>query len=129
MEWSTRLRIALGAAKGLAYLHEGCKRCWLVPASLLPINDNNKSSIPHGTMSQLLLCGPAEPESCLTLLAGHPRIIHRDIKSANILLDNKFEAMVDGNSVVCSDYLAPFLRHLIKLPVFCSRSRTSGWPG
>ncbi|CAN6303343.1 unnamed protein product [Urochloa humidicola] len=48
MEWSTRLRIALGSAKGLAYLHEDC----------------------------------------------HPRIIHRDIKSANILLDNNFEAMV-----------------------------------
>uniref|UniRef100_A0A0D9VZN0 non-specific serine/threonine protein kinase n=1 Tax=Leersia perrieri TaxID=77586 RepID=A0A0D9VZN0_9ORYZ len=48
MPWPTRLRIALGAAKGLAYLHEDC----------------------------------------------HPRIIHRDIKSANILLDNNFEAMV-----------------------------------
>lgn len=48
MEWATRLRIALGSAKGLAYLHEDC----------------------------------------------HPRIIHRDIKSANILLDNNFEAMV-----------------------------------
>ncbi|KAF0928876.1 hypothetical protein E2562_010734 [Oryza meyeriana var. granulata] len=48
MPWPTRLRIALGSAKGLAYLHEDC----------------------------------------------HPRIIHRDIKSANILLDNNFEAMV-----------------------------------
>ncbi|KAF8659406.1 hypothetical protein HU200_058618 [Digitaria exilis] len=56
MEWSTRLRIALGAAKGLAYLHEDC----------------------------------------------HPRIIHRDIKSANILLDNNFEAMVDA--VASSDH-------------------------
>uniref|UniRef100_A0A0E0BZC6 non-specific serine/threonine protein kinase n=1 Tax=Oryza meridionalis TaxID=40149 RepID=A0A0E0BZC6_9ORYZ len=48
MEWPTRLRIALGAAKGLAYLHEDC----------------------------------------------HPKIIHRDIKSANILLDARFEAKV-----------------------------------
>lgn len=48
MDWPTRLRIATGSAKGLAYLHEDC----------------------------------------------HPRIIHRDIKAANILLDENFEAMV-----------------------------------
>ncbi|XP_020534657.1 proline-rich receptor-like protein kinase PERK7 isoform X2 [Jatropha curcas] len=48
MDWSTRLKIALGSAKGLAYLHEDC----------------------------------------------HPRIIHRDIKAANILLDFNFEAKV-----------------------------------
>ncbi|KAL8223371.1 hypothetical protein R6Q57_018846 [Mikania cordata] len=48
MEFPTRLKIALGAAKGLAYLHEDC----------------------------------------------HPKIIHRDIKAANILLDFSFEAKV-----------------------------------
>uniref|UniRef100_A0A0E0GII5 non-specific serine/threonine protein kinase n=1 Tax=Oryza nivara TaxID=4536 RepID=A0A0E0GII5_ORYNI len=48
MEWPTRLKIALGAAKGLAYLHEDC----------------------------------------------HPKIIHRDIKASNILLDFKFESKV-----------------------------------
>ncbi|KAK7410359.1 hypothetical protein VNO78_01080 [Psophocarpus tetragonolobus] len=48
LEWTTRVKIALGSAKGLAYLHEDCK----------------------------------------------PAIIHRDIKSSNILLDFKFEPKV-----------------------------------
>ncbi|XP_010427822.1 PREDICTED: proline-rich receptor-like protein kinase PERK13 [Camelina sativa] len=48
LEWARRVRIAIGSAKGLAYLHEDC----------------------------------------------HPKIIHRDIKSANILLDDEFEAQV-----------------------------------
>lgn len=48
MNWATRMKVALGSAKGLAYLHEDC----------------------------------------------HPKIIHRDIKSANILLDENFEAKV-----------------------------------
>ncbi|KAK1299214.1 Proline-rich receptor-like protein kinase PERK8 [Acorus calamus] len=48
LDWTTRVKIAVGAARGLAYLHEDC----------------------------------------------HPRIIHRDIKSSNILLDNNYEAQV-----------------------------------
>ncbi|KAG6665272.1 hypothetical protein CIPAW_02G149800 [Carya illinoinensis] len=48
MNWPTRMKIALGSAKGLAYLHEDC----------------------------------------------HPKIIHRDIKAANILLDDNFDAKV-----------------------------------
>ncbi|XP_019176357.1 PREDICTED: proline-rich receptor-like protein kinase PERK8 isoform X1 [Ipomoea nil] len=48
MDWETRVKVAAGAARGIAYLHEDC----------------------------------------------HPRIIHRDIKSSNILLDSNFEAQV-----------------------------------
>ncbi|KAM5581026.1 hypothetical protein ABKV19_010304 [Rosa sericea] len=48
MDWATRVKVAAGAARGIAYLHEDC----------------------------------------------HPRIIHRDIKSSNILLDSNFEAQV-----------------------------------
>ncbi|TKY58523.1 Proline-rich receptor protein kinase PERK9 [Spatholobus suberectus] len=48
LDWANRVKIAAGAARGIAYLHEDC----------------------------------------------NPRIIHRDIKSANILLDYNFEARV-----------------------------------
>ncbi|MBA0590318.1 proline-rich receptor-like protein kinase PERK8 [Gossypium raimondii] len=48
MDWALRVKVAAGAARGIAYLHEDC----------------------------------------------HPRIIHRDIKSSNILLDRNFEAQV-----------------------------------
>nr|XP_016513594.1 PREDICTED: BRASSINOSTEROID INSENSITIVE 1-associated receptor kinase 1-like isoform X2 [Nicotiana tabacum] len=48
LEWSIRKRIALGSARGLAYLHDHCD----------------------------------------------PKIIHRDVKAANILLDEEYEAVV-----------------------------------
>ncbi|KAL2473695.1 putative LRR receptor-like serine/threonine-protein kinase [Forsythia ovata] len=48
LDWSKRMHIALGAARGLLYLHEEC----------------------------------------------NPKIIHRDVKAANILLDESFEAIV-----------------------------------
>ncbi|XP_031261459.1 BRASSINOSTEROID INSENSITIVE 1-associated receptor kinase 1-like [Pistacia vera] len=48
LDWSKRKRIALGSARGLAYLHDHCD----------------------------------------------PKIIHRDVKAANILLDEEFEAVV-----------------------------------
>ncbi|XP_028771743.1 proline-rich receptor-like protein kinase PERK1 [Neltuma alba] len=48
IDWQTRMKIAIGSAKGLTYLHEGC----------------------------------------------NPKIIHRDIKSANILLLDDFQPKI-----------------------------------
>ncbi|GMY17631.1 proline-rich receptor-like protein kinase PERK1 [Fagus crenata] len=59
MDWADRMKIAIGSAKGLAYLHEDC----------------------------------------------NPKIIHRDIKASNILLDFRFEAKVSdfGLAKIFSD--------------------------
>lgn len=74
MDWPSRMRIALGSAKGLAYLHEDCKKLASpVPPFLLLFSLSYSFVKTH---------------------AGHPKIIHRDIKTANILLDYNFEAMV-----------------------------------
>ncbi|XP_023915427.1 probable LRR receptor-like serine/threonine-protein kinase At5g45780 isoform X4 [Quercus suber] len=48
LDWNRRMRIAIGTARGLLYLHDQC----------------------------------------------NPKIIHRDVKAANILLDESFEAVV-----------------------------------
>ncbi|KAG4986373.1 hypothetical protein JHK82_033991 [Glycine max] len=79
LDWAKRLEIAIGAAKGLAYLHEDCSQ----------------------------------------------KIIHRDIKSANILLDNAYEAQVSNfglarladaaNTYVSTRVMGTFGDYLFKL--------------
>lgn len=71
MDWNTRLKIGLGCARGLAYLHEDC----------------------------------------------HPKIIHRDIKSSNILLDEKFEAQVRTNWMVVCLFFCLFFSFFVTLNV------------
>ncbi|GAA0166973.1 hypothetical protein LIER_22011 [Lithospermum erythrorhizon] len=74
LNWSARRKIAIGAARGLAFLHHNC--------------------IPH--------------------------IIHRDMKSSNVLLDENFEARV-------SDF--GMARHMSAMDTHLSVSTLAGTPG
>ncbi|XP_078431535.1 protein NSP-INTERACTING KINASE 1-like [Wolffia australiana] len=69
LEWAARKRIAVGAARGLAYLHEQCD----------------------------------------------PKIIHRDVKAANILLDAAMEAVVgDLGLAKLLDHAAPHVSTAVR---------------
>lgn len=75
MEWSKRMKIALGAAKGLTYLHEDCEYNVLFFELFLRF------------LFEL-------SERFCFLSLGNPKTIHRDVKAANILIDDSFEAKV-----------------------------------
>lgn len=102
LDWGTRYEIALGAAKGLEYLHHGCERPVIhrdVKSSNILLDEFFKPRIADFGLAKIVQANPAGKDST-HVIAG----TYGYIAPGKIIITNHLNCLISSGTIISADF-------------------------